>query len=114
MAEYIVKDGTRVTLDSAFLNSFLNESNCAEMKAQLCKEIHRQEVQDFVKKDFNLPHKKFEIDRTKIFLEMNLETVPSEMTARIFLKLIENYCNHFDKFIVFHHHNDGTKTLEFR
>lgn len=52
--------------------------------------------------------------KTRIFLELNLETVPSEYMARIFLKLIENYCNHFDKFIAFHYHNDGKKTLEFR
>lgn len=53
-------------------------------------------------------------EKTKILLELNLETVPSEMTARILLRLIENYCNHFDKFIVFHYHDDGKKTLEFR
>jgi hypothetical protein len=53
-------------------------------------------------------------ERTKIFLEMNLETVPSEMTARVLLKLIENYCNHFNKYIAMRYNEDGTKTLEIR
>jgi hypothetical protein len=53
-------------------------------------------------------------EKTKIYLELNLETVPSEMMARIFLRLVENYCNHFDKYIAMRYNEDGTKTLEFR
>lgn len=51
MAQYTVKEGTRITVDSAFLNEILNESSCANMKRKLCAEICKQTVEAKKSKD---------------------------------------------------------------
>ena len=38
--------------------------------------------------------------KEKVFIEMDINAVPSEMTARVMLRLIENYCKQYGKIIV--------------
>ena len=37
---------------------------------------------------------------TRVILDIGIDTIPSEFTAEVLLRLIGNYCNEFDRFII--------------
>ena len=48
--------------------------------------------------------------KEKILIEMDINAVPSEMTARVMLRLIENYCRQYGKRLSI---NYGSGKLDF-
>ena len=51
MARYQIKDGTRVTLDSATLRRLFDRESASDMRIILSEEIRRQEVQAFMEEE---------------------------------------------------------------
>lgn len=137
----IIFDGERITLDSTDLNWILNEvpnnqdsqiiknflkkkiaqkhnkipsnEESAVQAAQRLAKMTASEV--FPDTDISelMKRNTSEKPKTKIIIEVGIDTVPSEYTAKVLLQIVENYCNKFGKLILAECKEDGKHKLKF-